>query len=82
MNKKFYVPFPTAVLLKAKGYLESPEMDLDNMYYDESGKLFPHAKLLRIYQDEYPKVMEEKFINAPAYCEVIDWLVLLSGMRL
>lgn len=64
MNSKFYVPFETAKMLKAQGY---PQVGSD-MYYNLDGNL-----------DEWGNhIMQctiEHYYAAPAYCEVLDWLV-------
>lgn len=68
MNKKFYVPFETAILLKAKGYPQKYIAgDHTQMYYTVN-----KGELISIYMWEY---QIEESIAAPAYCEVIDWLV-------
>ena len=70
MKDKFYVPFPTAVLLKAKGY---PQGQSD-MYYgrlDDTNKYY----LFFAHKKEYPQIIDYGEYAAPAYCEVIDWLV-------
>lgn len=63
MKPKFYVPFETAKMLRKAGYPQSGS----DMYYDLSGNLTPDNGFLPINDDVCPA--------APAYCEVLDWLV-------
>ena len=70
MNKKFYVPFETAKMLKKAGY---PQAGSD-MYYNPNGELFTRTELEAGYNEEYP-IMITYYYTAPAYCEVLDWLV-------
>ena len=70
MNKKFYVPFETAKILKKAGYLQSGS----DMYYNPNGELFTRTELEAGYNEEYP-IMITYYYAAPAYCEVLDWLV-------
>lgn len=70
MNKKFYVPFETAKMLKKAGYPQSGS----DMYYNSNGELFTRTELEAGYNEEYP-IMITYYYAAPAYCEVLDWLV-------
>lgn len=70
MDKKFFVPFETAKALKEKGY---PQVGSD-MYYNPNGELFTRTELDAGYKEEYP-IMIKYYVAAPAYCEVLDWLV-------
>ena len=69
MNKKFYVPFETAKMLKKAGY---PQAGSD-MYYNSNGELFTRTELEAGYNEEYP-IMITDYYASPAYCEVLDWL--------
>lgn len=69
MDKKFFVPFETAKLLKEKGY---PQGDSD-MYYNPNGELFTRTELDAGYKEEYP-IMIKYYVAAPTYHEVEDWL--------
>ena len=64
MNKKFYVPFETAKMLKAQGY---PQNGSD-MYYNLDGDL-------GALDNHIMQCTIEHYYAAPAYCEVLDWLV-------
>ena len=70
MNKKFYVPFETAILLDKKGY---PQSDSD-MYYNPNGELKTQVELIAGYKEDYP-IMIKYYYVAPAYCEVLDWMI-------
>lgn len=70
MDKKFYVPFETAQLLDKKGY---PQGDCD-MYYSPLGKMITKEELIADYKKDYTLIGDYNFA-APAYCEVLDWLV-------
>lgn len=70
MNTKFYVPFETAKMLKAQGYPQSGS----DMYYNPNGELKTQVELIAGYKEDYP-IMIKYYIAAPAYCEVLDWLV-------
>ena len=70
MNKKFYVPFETAKMLKKADY---PQAGSD-MYSNPNGELFTRTELEAGYNEEYP-IMITYYYAAPAYCEVLDWLV-------
>lgn len=75
MNAKFYVPFDTAKLLKKAGY---PQSDSD-MYYTHNGELKSQADIYADCTDNDPMMYSYFLITyhiaAPAYCEVLDWLV-------
>lgn len=64
MNKIFYVPFETAQMLKAQGY---PQVGSD-MYYNLEGNL-------DAWGNHIVQCTIEHYYAAPAYCEVLDWLV-------
>ena len=70
MNTKFYVPFETAKMLKAQGYPQSGS----DMYYNPNGELRTQVELIAGYKEDYP-IMIKYYYVAPAYCEVLDWLV-------
>lgn len=81
MNKKFFVPFKTAKLLKEKGYDTKV-----SFYYTTDGVLKSHAAFDREAWDGDPCLLdysnsdlqkwyrEENYIAAPTYHEVVDWL--------
>ena len=69
MNRKFFVPFETAKMLKKAGY---PQAGSD-MYYNPNGELFTRAELEAGYEEEY-QIMITYYYATPAYCEVLDWL--------
>ena len=69
MNKKFYVPFETAKMLKKAGYQQSGS----DMYYNHNGELLTRTELEAGYNEEYP-IMITYYYASPAYCEVLDWL--------
>lgn len=75
MDKKFFVPYQTAQLLKEKGY---PQEDSD-MYYTPNGELKSQADIYADRTDNdtmmYSYFLTTYHIAAPAYCEVLDWLV-------
>lgn len=64
MNSKFYVPFETAKMLRAQGY---PQTGSD-MYYNVDGNL-------GTWGNHIMQCTIEHYYAAPAYCEVLDWLV-------
>ncbi len=64
MNTKFYVPFETAKMLKAQGY---PQVGSD-MYYNLDGDLDTLGNHIM-------QCTIKHYYAAPAYCEVLDWLV-------
>lgn len=70
MNTKFYVPFETAKMLKKAGYPQSGS----DMYYNSNGELVTRAELEAGYNEEYP-IMITYYYAAPAYCEVLDWMI-------
>ena len=69
MNKKFYVPFETAKMLKKAGY---PQAGSD-MYYNPNGELKTQVELIAGYKEDYP-IMITYYYATPAYCEMLDWL--------
>lgn len=75
MNKKFFVPFETAKLLKEKGY---PQEDSD-MYYTPNGELKSQADIYADRTDNDPMMysyfLTTYHIAAPTYHEVVDWLL-------
>ena len=64
MNTKFYVPFETAKMLRKAGYPQSGS----DMYYNIDGDL-------DAWGNHIMQCTIEHYYAAPAYCEVIDWLV-------
>ena len=64
MNRIFYVPFETAKMLRAQGY---PQTGSD-MYYNIDGNLGALGNHIM-------QCTIEHYYAAPAYCEVLDWLV-------
>lgn len=70
MNSKFLVPFETAKMLKKAGYPQSGS----DMYYNPNSELKTQVELIAGYKEDYP-TMIKYYIAAPAYCEVLDWLV-------
>lgn len=70
MKDKFYVPFQIAKMLKKAGYQQAGS----DMYYNSNGELFARTELEAGYNEEYP-IMITYYYAAPAYCEVLDWLI-------
>ena len=81
MDKKFFVPYQTAKLLKEKGYDTKV-----SFYYTTDGVLKSHAAFDREAWDGDPCLLdysnsdlkkwyrEENYISAPTYHEMLDWL--------
>lgn len=71
MDAKFYVPYETAQLLKEKGY----EAETD-YYYNKETKSITSLRDLKNewYPDSLQKVIDARYIPAPTYHEVLDWL--------
>ena len=70
MNRKFIVPFDTALFLKRKEY---PQKDSD-WFYDIYGYLYTRAQLEAEHKENFPKMVDYYFA-APTYHEVVDWLL-------
>lgn len=70
MNSKFILPFETAKMLKKAGYPQ----DSCDMYYNPNGELRTKVELIACYKEDYP-IMIKYYYAAPAYCEVLDWLI-------
>ena len=70
METKHYVPLEIARQLKEKGYPQ----DSCDMYYNPNGELRTQVELIAGYKEDYP-IMIKYYYVAPAYCEVLDWLV-------
>lgn len=64
MDKKFYVPFETAKLLKEKGYPEYADI-----FYDANGFLVNNFS-----RSDYDAPIVLPVISSPTYHEVLDWL--------
>ena len=77
MEQKFFVPYETAVKLKAAGY---PQFNInrslmygDDYYYDIYGVITKCGYgLLSIYCDDFGA--ENDYVLAPTYHEAVDWL--------
>lgn len=71
MDAKFLVPYETAQLLKEKGY----EAETDYYYNKETKSITPLRDLKNEwYPDSLQKVIDARYIPAPTYHEVLDWL--------
>lgn len=71
MDKKFFVPFETAQKLKAVGY---PQYDFEqhtdfHVWYQ--GEIW---NVEEVAQECYHDALYGKYISAPTYHEVLDWL--------
>lgn len=69
MNKKFFVPYQTAKLLRKAGYPQSGS----DMYYNPNGKLMTQAEVISGYKDVFPISITDCYAS-PTYHEVVDWL--------
>ena len=76
MDAKFLVPYETAQLLKEKGY----EAETDYYYSKETKSITPLRDLKNEwYPDSLQKVIDARYIPAPTYHEVLDWITKKSG---
>ena len=71
MDAKFYVPYETAQLLKEKGY----EAETDYYYSKATKSITPlHDLKNEWYPDSLQIIIDTRYIPAPTYHEVLDWL--------
>ena len=71
MDAKFYVPYETAQLLKEKGY----DAETDYYYSKETKSITPlHDLKNEWYPDSLQIIIDTRYILAPTYHEVLDWL--------
>lgn len=70
MDKKFFVPFETAKLLKEKGY---PQLEPEH-YYNINGEMVIFSDDYEGYTEDIIMKIAQDFYAAPTYHEVVDWL--------
>ena len=57
-------------MLKKVGYSQAGR----DMYYNLNGELMTRAEIIAGYKEVFPTSITD-YYAAPAYCEVLDWLV-------